>query len=66
MQTELLKAPVHGGLSCTMVLCPARGTENTGDGARGYTSPYFFCAASIRAFLTFSGILSPHVSLANV
>lgn len=52
--------PVNTGM------CPVRGTENTGDGARGYTSPYFFCAASIRAFLTFSGILSPHVSLANV
>lgn len=28
--------PVNTGM------CPARDTENTGDGARGYTSPYFF------------------------
>lgn len=52
--------PVNTGM------CPARGTENTGDGARGYTSPYFICAACNSAVLTFSGILLPHVSLANL
>lgn len=66
MQTELIKAPIRGGLSCTMVLCPVRRHgEYLGRGT-GVHLPYLICAACDSAFLTFSGIRSPHVSLANL